>query len=404
MVRDFLGSGDNCIKDPENLTCYESTVMKWKKLAIDLTKKSHFSNEFDRYLVDQTRVLKEGVKPTQRERWERKKQLKKQLESLIKQRQWDEVFKMIADKDATFYNRLYLTREFFDARDDCIKNPDIACYEETMTKWEELATNLNKWSPFSRKFSIYLNSLNDAFKAKIKPIYEAQIKKQEEARMKREKAREADLKTYRERVNSADAESRTEAFFHGEARALVILHVEPNKLRVGGREFRVKRNPVGKGCFVYDPRTEFYGVKRNLVWLVTKDGKAYPLNSPSKMVTPSLKWPREEGVDAPSMSAVIDYVFEGKPMSASPPIPSPSTSKTGSFTVKEYKIYRAVIDTPMTIPEAQALQNAAKRYGVTVAEAQKATKKVQNILFSNKWFASPEAEIRHASDWKEEKP
>ena len=213
-----------------------------------------------------------------------------------------------------------------------------------------------------------------------------------------------ELKKYRERASSDDAQTIDEAFFHADARVLIIMKIEPNKLRVGGGEFRVKRNPVGKGCFVYDPRTEFYGVKRNLVWWVPKDGKAYPLNSPSKMVTPSLKWPREEGVDAPSTSAVIDYVFEGKPMSASSPIPSPSTSKTGSFTVKEYKIYRAVIDTPMTIPEAQALQNAAKRYGVTVAEAQKTTKKVQNILSSNKWFASPEAEIRHASDWNGEKP
>ncbi len=217
-------------------------------------------------------------------------------------------------------------------------------------------------------------------------------------------AQEAALKTIRERANSDDAENRTEAFFHGEARALVILHVEPNKLRVGGREFRVKRNPVGKGCFVYDPRTRFYGVKQNLVWWIPKEGKAYPLNSPSKRVTPSLKWPREEGVDAPSTSAVIEYIFEGKPMSASAPIPSPSVSKTGSFTVKEYKIYRAIIDTPMTIPGAQALQNAAKRYSVTAAEANEAAKKVQNILFSNKWFASPEEEIRKASDWKGEKP
>lgn len=212
-----------------------------------------------------------------------------------------------------------------------------------------------------------------------------------------------ELKKYRQRASSDDAQTIDEAFFHADARALIIMKIEPNKLHVGGGEFRVKSNPVGKGCFVYDPRTRFYGVKRNLVWWVPKDGKAYPLTSPSKMVTPSLKWPREEGVDAPSTSAVIDYVFEGKPMSSSAPIPSPSTSKTGSFTVKEYKIYRAVIDTPMTIPEAQALQNAAKRYGVTVAEAQKATKKVQNILFSNKWFASPEAEIRHASDWNGEK-
>jgi hypothetical protein len=124
----------------------------------------------------------------------------------------------------------------------------------------------------------------------------------------------ADLNQYRERANSDDAKTVEEAFFHANARGLVISHIEPNKLRVGGREFRVKRNPAGPGCFVYDPRTRFYGVKRNLVWWVPKEGSAYPLNSPSKMVTPGLKWPREDGIDAPSTGSVIDYVFEGKPL------------------------------------------------------------------------------------------
>jgi len=179
-------------------------------------------------------------------------------------------------------------------------------------------------------FLIIAVNINDTKKDVPKTkeeLRKEKIEKQEEVRIEREKAKEADVKTYRERANSDDAESRTEAFFHGEARALVILHVEPNKLRVGGQEFRVKRNPVGKGCFVYDPRTQFYGVKRNLVWWAPKEDKAYPLNSPSKTVTPGLKWPREEGVDAPSTFKVIDYVFEGKPMmtaiapSASPSVP-----------------------------------------------------------------------------------
>ena len=51
---------------------------------------------------------------------------------------------------------------------------------------------------------------------------------------------------------------------HGMARAAVILNVEPNTLRVGGREFRVKRNPVASGgAFVYDPHDVFFGVTRN---------------------------------------------------------------------------------------------------------------------------------------------
>lgn len=123
------------------------------------------------------------------------------------------------------------------------------------------------------------------------------------------------LTKYRKNANSDDAQTLEEALFHGNARAFVIMNVQPNKLGVGGREFRVKSNPAGHGCFVYDPRTRFAGVKRNLIWWVPKEGTAYPLNSPSKMVTPGLKWSREDGVAAPSSSIVIKYVFEGKPMS-----------------------------------------------------------------------------------------
>lgn len=213
-----------------------------------------------------------------------------------------------------------------------------------------------------------------------------------------------DLTKYRERAKSDDAQSVDEAFFHGEARALVIMEVQPNKLGVGGREFRVKRNPVGKGCFVYDPRTQFNGVKRYLVWWVLDEEKAYALNSPTKMVTPSLKWPREDGVDAPSTSEIIEYVFEKKPMTPPKPAARASQSKTDSFTVREYRIYRAVIDAPMSIPEAQVMENIGKRYGVTAAEAKKTVNKLQGILLRNKWFGSAESEIKHASDWKGEKP
>ena len=251
-----------------------------------------------------------------------KVKLSKQTYALIIQREWDKVRKIVpAEKDAKLYHQVYMLQAFLTSHDNCIKHPTTPCFNSTIKKWNELVKNF----AYPKEFSQYLNDQIDTFITKYKQserIRKAKLaerkrqeKIREEKRVKKEKeAREADLKTYRERANSDDAQSVTEAFFHGEARALVILHVEPNKLRVGGREFRVKRNPVGKGCFVYDPRTRFYGVKRNLVWWIPKEDKAYSLNSPSKMVTPGLKWPREEGVDAPSTFEVIDYVFEGKPM------------------------------------------------------------------------------------------
>lgn len=77
------------------------------------------------------------------------------------------------------------------------------------------------------------------------------------------------------------------------SRGIVILALEiPNKLKVAGREFITKQNPKGEGTFVYDPRTRFSGIQRNLMWIVLGE-TAYALNGPSKMLTPSLPWPRE---------------------------------------------------------------------------------------------------------------
>lgn len=101
------------------------------------------------------------------------------------------------------------------------------------------------------------------------------------------------------------------------ARGLVIQVLEPNKLAVGGREFKTVNNPKGEGVLVFDPRTRFNGVKRYLIWLVVND-MAYPLNGASKNLTPSLKWPREAepkiwkstGLDPYSATEVIEFVFE----------------------------------------------------------------------------------------------
>lgn len=101
------------------------------------------------------------------------------------------------------------------------------------------------------------------------------------------------------------------------ARGIVIQALTmPNKLGVGGREFRTKPNPKGEGVFVYDPRTEFAGVQRNLIWLIVKN-TAYALNGPSKTLTPSLKWPREAdqaiwrttSLDPHAATEAIEIVF-----------------------------------------------------------------------------------------------
>jgi len=103
------------------------------------------------------------------------------------------------------------------------------------------------------------------------------------------------------------------------ARGLVIQSLVPNKLGVGGAEFKTKKNTKGEGIFVFDPRTQFQGVQRYLIWIVIKE-EAYPLNGPSKMLTPELKWPREAdpvnwkktGLDPYVATEAIDIVFGSK--------------------------------------------------------------------------------------------
>jgi hypothetical protein len=96
-------------------------------------------------------------------------------------------------------------------------------------------------------------------------------------------------------------------------------------------------------------------------------------------------------------------------MEARSPVEDPAQEKAArpvrsasvaGFTIREYSIYRAVIDTPMSVSEEEALRRVAKRHGITVAEAGKVVDKVMEVLSDNGWFGTPESEIRHASDWK----
>lgn len=73
---------------------------------------------------------------------------------------------------------------------------------------------------------------------------------------------------------------------------LVSAAIESNKLNVTPNDLKSKKNPKGDGVFVYVPQTRYSGVERYVIWM-SVDSKAYALNSPSKMVTPSLPWPRD---------------------------------------------------------------------------------------------------------------
>lgn len=79
-------------------------------------------------------------------------------------------------------------------------------------------------------------------------------------------------------------------------------------------------------------------------------------------------------------------------------------SPVATFTVNEYRMYRAVINVPSSASAQQALQNVSRQYKIPVEELRKVVNKVQKLLFDNKWFGTPESEIQRASDWRGETP
>lgn len=81
-----------------------------------------------------------------------------------------------------------------------------------------------------------------------------------------------------------------------------------------------------------------------------------------------------------------------------------NNAAVGTFTVNEYRMYRAVISVPLSVSDQKVLQNVSTRYKVPVEELRKVVDKVQKTLLHNEWFGTPESEIRHASDWRGETP
>jgi hypothetical protein len=91
---------------------------------------------------------------------------------------------------------------------------------------------------------------------------------------------------------SATTESSHLSQEEKDALRLVGASVEANNLNITSNDLKSKKNPKGTGLFVYVPQTRFFGVERYVIWIVVSS-KAYALNSSSKMVTPSLPWPRD---------------------------------------------------------------------------------------------------------------
>jgi hypothetical protein len=91
----------------------------------------------------------------------------KQLESLIKQREWGKAFQIASPGgDAKLYHQVYMLRRFLTSLDNCIENPTIGCFKGNVGGWKGLVKELNKKPYFSKEFGSYLNSQTEALRTK----------------------------------------------------------------------------------------------------------------------------------------------------------------------------------------------------------------------------------------------
>jgi hypothetical protein len=81
--------------------------------------------------------------------------------------------------------------------------------------------------------------------------------------------------------------------------------------------------------------------------------------------------------------------------------PPPRNKET--FTVKEYRIYRAVIDTPLSASDTETFKKVGSKYQVPPSSVEPTARKVQKILADNRWLGTATSEIRRARDWAGEK-
>ena len=78
---------------------------------------------------------------------------------------------------------------------------------------------------------------------------------------------------------------------------------------------------------------------------------------------------------------------------------APASATADTYTVREYRIYRDVVDAPQYLREADILQRAARKHKTTRAHVRATAEKVVRILAANDWFGSRASEERRASDW-----
>ena len=70
-----------------------------------------------------------------------------------------------------------------------------------------------------------------------------------------------------------------------------------------------------------------------------------------------------------------------------------------TYTIREYRIYREVVDAPHYMSDTQAIERSARKFKTTAARVKATAEKVTRILSENDWAGSRAAEERHASDW-----
>ena len=73
--------------------------------------------------------------------------------------------------------------------------------------------------------------------------------------------------------------------------------------------------------------------------------------------------PTRRRFDVPDTTDVVADVFRGEPMETTKAAATEASS--GSFTVRDYRTYKAVMDTPLSVSKADARQRVAEQNNIT---------------------------------------
>jgi len=167
-------------------------------------------------------------------------------------------------------------------------------------------------------------------------------------------------------------------------------------------DFKYLENPVGEGIFIYEPKTNFFGVERFFIWLYLNNN-IYVVNGATRDITPNFPIARDvpyEVWNSTKLSPysaldLIGYIFDGKELIPWDEKPAPTVTPLPEilfgYTIEERKqiYYDLVAAEDKADLENKGFsyyhQEVADKYGITLEQLDQ----IGDEGLSNHWPMPP---------------